>query len=215
MKKLIKESKEISYQVILTNNKHSYIKLRNGFLEIHLSKNMALDKVVNKINSNFYDYYRKITPVFEDEFYLWGNKYNVVFKNGDFSYQINNNEIIIVKTANFDYKSEIYKIELKKFIEEIKEDVIKILNKNNIRWVNIKYKKLKSKYGSYQTKKHYITLNTMLASLKKEYAYYVLMHEFAHQKVANHQKQFYDLLLKLHPNYRIIEKKLRKMVIHF
>lgn len=214
MKTIKKGNQELNYLVIITNNKHSYIKPKNGYLEIHLSKKMPLAKVIDKILINFDDYYIKIKPQNEEDFLLWGRKYKIILKSGEFNYQCLD-ENIIVTTSDNDYKNKIYEIELKKYIETIKNDVMQILAKHDIKWVNIKYKKLSSKYGSYQTKKHYITLNTILAALEKDYAYYVLMHEYAHQKVFNHQKPFYDLLEKLYPNYKIIQKNLRKSNIHF
>lgn len=215
MKTLIKDNKELNYKVIFTSNKHSYLKPKNGFLEIHLSKRMSLKGVLGKIESNFDDYYFKTTSNDDNYFMLWGKRYQVSLNNDHFSYRLDDSKIIINTTEDFDYKAEIYKQELKKYINKIKDEVIQTLSNNNLIWVDIKYKKLKSKYGSYQTKKHYITLNTLLAALDKEYAYYVLMHEYAHQKVFNHQKPFYELLAKLYPNYPIVEKKLRKLIIHF
>jgi predicted metal-dependent hydrolase len=41
------------------------------------------------------------------------------------------------------------------------------------------------------------------------------MHEYAHQKVANHQKEFYQLLKKNYPNYLKLDQALKKTVIHF
>lgn len=214
MKTIKKGNQELNYLVIITNNKHSYIKPKNGYLEIHLSKKMPLAKVIDKILINFDDYYIKIKPQNEEDFLLWGRKYKIILKSGEFNYQCLDDKVVVT-TNNNDYKNKIYEIELKKYIETIKNDIMQILAKYDIKWVNIKYKKLSSKYGSYQTKKHYITLNTILAALEKDYAYYVLMHEYAHQKVFNHQKPFYDLLAKLCPNYKITQKNLRKTNIHF
>ncbi len=215
MNKLKKHGLIINYHVINTKNKHSYIKVKNGFLEIHLSKKMSLEVVLNKINDNFESYYEKTRKVSEDEFILWGKKYQTQLKIGNFAYKILGDVIQITAPINYDYRSKIYHLELENYINSIKNEVVEILNKENIKWVLIKYRKLKSKFGSYQTKKHYITLNTLLASLPKEYSDYVLFHEYTHQKVFNHQKEFYELLAKLYPNYRNIEKNLRKAIIHF
>lgn len=215
MKTLFKDDKEIKYLVIKTNNKHSYLKPKEGYLEIHLGKSGDLKYILNKIKEDVDKYLIKSQTLSDDVVLLWGTKYQLELVEGEFSYYTKNNKIFVSCPLNVDYKQTIYLRELSNYINSIKTDVIKTINKENIYWVSIKYKKLKSKYGSYHIKKNEITLNILLAQLDKEFTNYVLMHEFTHQKIHNHQKEFYDLLGKLYPNYINIVKKLKKEILYF
>ncbi|NLN50129.1 MAG: M48 family metallopeptidase, partial [Acholeplasmataceae bacterium] len=107
--------------------------------------------------------------------------------------------------------------ELEKYLINNRKKHQKILIANNLFEVPIKLKSLSSKFGSYNynAREEYIVLNIYLATLKEEYANYVLFHEYAHQKVKNHQKEFYDLLKKLVKNYQIYQKGLRKKTLNF
>ncbi len=215
MNVLIKAGIALPYQIIETTNKHSYFKFKEGYLEIHLSKSMQLNDLLKKLEANIVSYYQKIKPVPANKFLLWGEKYNLVLKEGLFNYQIKENNIFITSAINEDYRALVYQDALKNYLKAIETDVKQTLFKYDINPVPIKLKKLKSKYGSYHRGKNYLVLNVLLASLEKEFSYYVLMHEYAHQKVANHQKEFYQLLKKLYPNYLKLDQALKKTVIHF
>ena len=57
-----------------------------------------------------------------------------------------------------------------------------------------------------------IKLNSILARFDIKYLRAVLIHEIVHLKVKNHQKAFYDVLLKYEPNYRHIRKELTNIL---
>ncbi|NLK12827.1 MAG: M48 family metallopeptidase [Candidatus Phytoplasma sp.] len=104
---------------------------------------------------------------------------------------------------------------IKEKTEVIIENIKPNLEKIGLKTVPIKYKKLKSKYGSCHIIKKEITLNIFLAKIDPVYLEYVIYHEYAHLLVPNHSKQFYEVLDKLMPNHKQIQKSLKKIPIIF
>lgn len=82
----------------------------------------------------------------------------------------------------------------------------------NLNYQCVKLKKLKSRWGSCNTKK-IITLNTNLLKLTKEQIDYVLVHELAHLLEMNHSKRFYNIIKQYIPNYKSILKELRLLTL--
>lgn len=74
----------------------------------------------------------------------------------------------------------------------------------------IKFKHLRSKYGYYSRQKHQIVLSLSLALLAEELVEYVIVHELCHLKEYNHQKGFYAQMVKYLPNYKTLQKRLKK-----
>lgn len=220
MKVIKKDDKQILYKVIEKNTKHSYIKVENGYLLITKSKNMNIDYILKSIYKKFDYYYNVSKKKSSNTLSLWGIKYNIILKESDtFNYLVKDSEIIVY-TNNNNYQSikeEILKKELHDYLNEILPNIKQHLTIYGYYMVPIKLKYLKSKYGSYNTnrKKEYIVLNTFLATLDKQFLLYVLYHEFTHQKVKNHQKEFYVELNKLFPAHRTYQKQLKnfKLII--
>ncbi|NLN51071.1 MAG: hypothetical protein GX149_05570, partial [Acholeplasmataceae bacterium] len=72
MNKYYKDGKTINYQVIEKKIKHSYIKIRNGFLLISKSYNMSLGHILKQIDKKFDYYYEKLISIDKSELSLWG-----------------------------------------------------------------------------------------------------------------------------------------------
>lgn len=220
MNKLKKDNKEILYKVIEKNTKHSYIKPQNGYVLITKSNSMSLKYIINKLLNNFDYYYKIIEKKEENTLNLWGKRYKLnVLYNKKFDYIIKEDNILVYyKNENYlEIKKTILFKELKTYLETIKPEVIKKLKENKYYEVPLKFKLLKSKYGSYNVNKgsNYIVLNTFLATLEKEFSVYVLYHEYAHQKVKNHQKEFYielEKLFKKHRKYQSLLKKVKLII---
>lgn len=218
MNKLTKDGKELLYIVEEKKIKHSYIKPKNGYVLITKSTKMSLDLIIKRIKENF-NYYYDLTSKKnneDDKLFLWGNPYNLIINYGkSFNYKINEFDIIVNYHNNdyFKIKQLILAEELKDFLLTIKNEVSNTLIKEGYYEVPIKLKLLKSKYGSYNYAKEneYIVLNTFLATLEEEFAYYVLYHEYAHQREKNHQRPFYEALAKLYPEHRKYNNKLKKI----
>lgn len=214
MKKLSKDNKTLHYKVVNKYNKHTYIRPENGYILISKSNKMSLDFILKKVYSNFDYYYEKAIKKEEDQLSLWGKNYQLELVNSpNFKYDIKDNKII-VKTNKTDYhlvKEKILTNELIKYLNNNKKVISENLKKHKYYEVPLKFKLLKSKYGSYNQNKNneYIVLNVFLATLEKEFSLYVLYHEYVHQKIKNHQKEFYTNLDVLFPKHRKYQKKLK------
>ncbi len=74
----------------------------------------------------------------------------------------------------------------------------------------IKLKNVRSRWGSCHTKKHIITLSTMLISKPERLVEYVLMHEFCHFIYADHSKNFHREMTLRMPDWKQRRKELRQ-----
>jgi predicted metal-dependent hydrolase len=71
---------------------------------------------------------------------------------------------------------------------------------------------MKTRLGSCNTPKRKINLNSILARFDIKYLRAVLIHEIVHLKVRNHQKKFYEELLRIEPDYYKLNKELRENI---
>ena len=78
----------------------------------------------------------------------------------------------------------------------------------NLSYSALKFKKLKSRWGSCSSDKA-ITLNTNLMKVKKEYIDYVVVHELAHLVHMNHSKEFHNHVDRYIKNSKSIRKEFR------
>ena len=76
----------------------------------------------------------------------------------------------------------------------------------------IKYRKMKSRWGSCSSKR-VLTFNTELIKINKELIDYVIVHELAHIKHMNHSKQFHALVEKYLPDSKYLRKELKNIKI--
>ncbi len=117
---------------------------------------------------------------------------------------INNNELI---NSLFD-----------KMILEMSKDIIfpicnktiNLLHQYSLSTPTIKYKKMKSMWGNCYPSKNTITFSTNLLFTNLEFIEYVVLHEFTHLIVPNHQKDFYDIIKKFMPNYKLIKRSIHE-----
>lgn len=70
-----------------------------------------------------------------------------------------------------------------------------------------------SRWGSCVPARGNISLNSALAMLDEECTHYVLVHELAHLKHANHSPAFWQLVERFYPDYRRIRARLRSKLL--
>jgi predicted metal-dependent hydrolase len=76
---------------------------------------------------------------------------------------------------------------------------------------NIQIRKMKKRWGSC-SKQGAIILNTQLIKAPSHCVDYVIMHEMCHLKYFNHGKLFYDLLVKVMPDWEKRKKRLEQVI---
>ena len=100
-----------------------------------------------------------------------------------------------------------WKVEkLKVILDEYLTKYTKLLNKN-INYYQIK--KLSSAWGIYHKRENYISFNFDLIEKDIECIEYVVLHELCHIFYMNHQKDFWTLVEKYMPDYKIRRKNLK------
>lgn len=77
----------------------------------------------------------------------------------------------------------------------------------------LKFRKMKSRWGSCNYVKGIITLSTNLIYCTKEQIYYVIVHEFSHFLIHNHSKDFYNVVSEFCKDYKRINKELNRIVL--
>lgn len=75
----------------------------------------------------------------------------------------------------------------------------------------LKFRKMKSRWGSCIPSKNQINLNTNLIFQPYNSAYYVVLHEFAHFYHQNHSKDFYNFVKVYMPDYLQHKNALRNI----
>ena len=84
------------------------------------------------------------------------------------------------------------------------------LFEENISYPELKLRTMKTRWGVCKLKPPTITLNKKLIRYSLEVIDYVIIHELAHLIFPNHQKEFWNLVEKYCPNYKILRKKLKE-----
>lgn len=104
--------------------------------------------------------------------------------------------------------------------EEVKDLVINICKKvypyykeKDIDFPEIKFRKMRSRWGSCHSVKKVLTFNTYLMCAPIECVEYVVWHEFTHFLQANHSVKFYEELSKVCPDWKKCREKLREINI--
>ena len=98
---------------------------------------------------------------------------------------------------------------LKVILDEYLVKYAKLINRN-INYYQIK--KLSSAWGIYHKKENYISFNFDLIEKDIECIEYVVLHELCHIFFMNHQKDFWALVEKYMPDYKIRRKKLKNFI---
>lgn len=84
-----------------------------------------------------------------------------------------------------------------------------LAQKYGFEYQNIQIKHLKTRWGSCDSHKN-LTFNLKLMNLEWELIDYVILHELTHTKHMHHQKSFWDDLISISPNAKILRNKLKE-----
>lgn len=88
-------------------------------------------------------------------------------------------------------------------LKELINQYIDIYNPKINRPINaIRIKKMNTRWGSCNSKKGYLNFSTNLIQKDIKFIEYVVLHELAHLIYPHHQKEFYDFILSLMPDFK-------------
>lgn len=201
-----------NYEVVIEkkNNKNTYIRVKDD-LKIYVTTSYFSSKsyILNLLNENK-EYLRKLILKKEE-------------KQSDslYSYLGKNYELI---TCNaFDkiefYDDKIYIPNMKVFEKFIKDKITNLFKERldynynlfveKIPYPKLKIRNMKTRWGVCNIRDNSVTLNSKLIEYDIQALDYVIIHELSHFIHFNHSKDFWLLVGKYKPDYKIIRKYLR------
>ncbi len=195
--------------IVRKNNRNTYIRVKNGKIIVttnYLTSTKSIEKLINDNISGIKKMInidnKKVEK--EVEFYYFGKRYNVIY--GFSNMEITDDKIYILNKKELDKW-------VKKNIIEIYSDHLEYwYNKfqENIPRPNLKIRNMTSRWGVCNIRNHNITLNSNLSKYDIDCLDYVIVHELSHFIHHNHSKNFWLLVEKYYPNYKISRKKLKE-----
>lgn len=218
MKEIEKNGNVLPYHIQRKKIKNIYFRIKEDYVYVTANKYVSEKAIRKLIETKFDVLYQRLQRkdfIKDDEIRLWGKLYHMHIETGRFRYEIVE-DTLFCQTKELDIhkiRKRIYSKEIVLMMEHLKNQVNETLYKVELQALPYKFKYLKSKYGSYHKKHQEITLNTFLATLDPIYLEYVIYHEYAHHKVFNHSKAFYQVLDEMMINHKVIQKRLKKMEI--
>ncbi len=99
--------------------------------------------------------------------------------------------------------------EIKNIILALCEKVYPYFEKQGIKYPQIKFRKMVSRWGSCHPTKCILTFNTNLMYAPIECVEYVVLHEFTHFLQPNHSAKFYEELAVVCPDWKECRQKLK------
>lgn len=93
---------------------------------------------------------------------------------------------------------------------QISREIHQIFKKYDVEYPIIKVRYMTSRWGSCQSKRGVITLNSKLIEAPRNCIEYVVLHEFTHFIHPNHSKKFYDFVAMLMPDWKERKRELEK-----
>lgn len=103
--------------------------------------------------------------------------------------------------------------ELKEYIRSFCERIYPYYQKLGFPFPTIKFRRMTSRWGSCNPKKHILNFNLNLLYAQKECVEYVVFHEFTHFLRADHSVYFYRELEKVCSDWQEKRKKLKTVLI--
>lgn len=201
------------YEIIIEKKKikNMYLKVKED-LKIYISCNRFTSN--NQIEKMINDNYKSICKMIESQkikqekknnFYYLGKKYDTVFINTYNIVEISNNKIYSKDRLMLDkwlnkQMNIIFNEEMNKCILNFKEKLPKI---------NLKIRNMKTRWGVCNRSNNNVTLNSQLIRYDLEIIDYVIFHELSHFIHPNHSYDFWNLVSKYVPNYKILRNRLK------
>lgn len=211
--------KDIPVELIYKrSNRRIYLRVKVGVVYITTPVKLSLSKVEELIakNFNFIMKHMKETEKIDNQIHFLGKLYALTFLyDKSNTIEVKDTEIILTIKSLLDAEKliqELYKSALIKVVEEYAEEIISLFEMpKDIEFI---FKRVKGYYGECFPKKKKIILSTRLAKYELKYILSVIYHECAHFKYPHHQKEYYEYLEQRYPNYKRIQKELRKISYH-
>ena len=149
----------------------------------------------------------------DDIFYLYGKPLKIVriFSNQNQVRYDEQNLYVYYSDEKKAHKSVvlfIYKL-CEQFFIPVVEHYIKVLQDYRLPPFEVKFKTMKSRWGSCTPSKQLVVLNTRMLHYPKSFMEYVVLHELVHFIQPNHSESFYRIIAFHMPDYKERQKCIR------
>ena len=211
--------------------KHMYLKVdKNGKVKISAPHSIRKEEIIyfceskldwiklkqiEILKNNHSRKIKKLKYINGETLYLWGKQYTLqlIEKNKNYKKAFADKKTIYLP-VDTDSKIkkreklilEFYRKEIKNEIEILLDECVKTVGKKPEEW---RVKNMKTRWGTCNVKDKRIWLNLQLAKTPKECLRYVIIHELTHLYIANHGKEFQNLMDKFYPNWKEIKEILK------
>lgn len=198
-----REEVPLNFIMGFIERKSSWIIKQIKYFKEHATESIAKKELVSGETIKYLgkQYRLKVEESTEESVkYFRGYVYLYVKDKNDYKHK----EALLNKWIDFKCK-EIFKSSYDK--------VYQIISKYDIPNVKISIRKMKSRWGSCIVEKQIIILNKELIKAPKYCIEYVILHELIHLIHKNHDKEFYDFLYTLMPDWKERKKILDEEVV--
>lgn len=125
-------------------------------------------------------------------------------------------DFIIKALEKYEQRTKVKKVyftegEVKEVVSDLCEKVYPYFKQFGVKYPQIKFRKMASRWGSCHTLKSILTFNTNLRHVPVECIEYVVLHEFTHFLHANHSSAFYNELSKICPEWKKLRNSLKEI----
>ena len=192
------KDKDIPVHVKCSHQRNIYYRYRKDGFHVsapYLASQKTIIKGLDKFAEKLVNQFNKTTA-------------NYSFEN-DFVYLVG--EQVSLKSLNIENSQE-----LSIFLQKNAEILITELVRKNEEIMGIsepykvKIKPTERQFGSNSKRTHTLSFQLNLIHYSKEIIETVVVHELAHDFERNHSKNFYNIVYKYCPNYKELQKKLKK-----
>ena len=219
----------IEYVVERKKIKNCYISVKDGKVIVKVPNRISdkkvkelIEKRANWIIDNVKKQKQKIRPPHE---YVDGEKFRILGKDAilDISYEnikqpkvklLTENLNVIVPVEYEQNDRKIIENAIESFYNELAEkEVEKAMRKMSMKVGLVpnryKIKKLKSTWGNCSTTRN-ISINKNIIFYSRHSIEYVCLHELCHLRYMNHSKDFWNLVERNMPDYKLAEQELKE-----
>ena len=210
--------KDLSIEHICKKN------LKNSYISIHQSSSKVILKTPNVSKKYIYDLLLekevwirkqllkaqqnpKVKIILEDEVLLFGEIYSIDVQEAQKLRELLQKTRVSSGKNILKCYDTFYKIYSKEYLTNRLNHFSHVMN---LDYSEVKFRKMKSRWGSCNSK-GVITFNTELLKVKKEFIDYVIVHELAHLVHMNHSKSFHDLVSRYILNSKQLRKEFKKV----
>ena len=206
------DGNEYDIKIVRKHNKNSYIRVKEdmsilittGYFTTKRDIKKMLDSNLSSLRKMLNRQYRRLEK--NNSFFYLGNSYDIIEIPTIDSIEFDNNYVYIPSKKKF---KKWYKEQLLKIFSERLEYNYKFFDEVDI-CPELKIRTMKTRWGVYNRVKHSVTLNSHLLEHSYDEIDYVIIHELSHVIHFNHSKDFWNLVEKYCPSYKLIRKKLKE-----